>query len=106
MEQSLLDEVFNSQVECLNSLRNQIEKLDHQNQVEILRIVVSAQKISINENKYGIHINLTELPKETIAEIQIYLSYIKKQEEELIDGEQKKQDFKDIFFNKEDKDNL
>ena len=100
MEQSLLDEEFNNQVEGLNSLKSQIEKLDHQKQVEILRIVVSSQKISINENKYGIHINLTELPKETIAEIQIYLSYIKKQEEELIDGEQKKQDFKDIFFNK------
>jgi hypothetical protein len=103
MEKCLLDVEYNEDVERLNYLKNKIDSLDHQNQVEILRIIVSSQKISINENKYGIHINLTELPVDTINEIKIYLSYIKKQEEELIYGEQKRNDFKNIFFNKEDK---
>lgn len=87
------------EVEKLNTLKVQIEKLEKSKQVEILRILVNSQKVSINENQYGIHINLTDLPKDLIEEMYLYISYINKQEKELADGEQIKNDYKVNYFN-------
>lgn len=105
MEETYTDSSYNEEVERLNTLKYQIEKLEQSKQIEILRIIVNTQKVSINENQYGIHINLTDLPKDIITELQIYINYIKKQEEELIYGEQKKIDYKNNYFKKEDKEN-
>ena len=87
------------EVEKLNNLKVQIEKLEKSKQIEILRILVNSQKVSINENQYGIHINLTDLPKELIDEINLYIDYINQQEKELADGEQIKNDYKVNYFN-------
>ena len=37
----------------------------------------------INENKYGCHINLTELPISIIQEMESYLVYVSNQESDL-----------------------
>lgn len=87
------------EVEKLNNLKVQIEKLEKSKQIEILRILVNSQKVSINENQYGIHINLTDLPKELIDEMNLYIDYINQQEKELADGEQIKNDYKVNYFN-------
>ena len=87
------------EVDKLNTLKVQIEKLEKSKQVEILRILVNSQKVSINENQYGIHINLTDLPKDLIEEMNLYIAYINKQEKELADGEQIKHDYKVNYFN-------
>ena len=87
------------EVEKLNNLKVQIEKLEKSKQIEILRILVNSQKVSINENQYGIHINLTDLPKELIDELNLYIDYINQQEKELADGEQIKNDYKVNYFN-------
>ena len=87
------------EVDKLNNLKVQIEKLEKSKQIEILRILVNSQKVSINENQYGIHINLTDLPKELIDEINLYIDYINQQEKELADGEQIKNDYKVNYFN-------
>jgi len=94
---------YMKEVDKLNCLKFQIEKLEQSKQIEILRIIVNAQKISINENQYGIHINLTDLPKDVITELQIYINYIKKQEEELVNGELKKKDYETNYFQKGNK---
>lgn len=87
------------EVDKLNNLKVQIEKLEKSKQIEILRILVNSQKVSINENQYGIHINLTDLPKELIDELNLYIDYINQQEKELADGEQIKNDYKVNYFN-------
>ena len=97
MKKEVMDEL--DEVEKLNTLKVQIEKLEKSKQVEILRILVNSQKVSINENQYGIHINLTDLPKDLIEEMNLYISYINKQEKELADGEQIKNDYKVNYFN-------
>jgi hypothetical protein len=78
----------------LNYLREYIEKMDKHNQIEILRILYKHKNITLNENKYGIHINLTELDENILKEITLYLDYIKNQEKNLIEIEQQKEDFK------------
>ena len=44
----------------LNIIRETIENMSKFNQVEILRILTKYKEVIINENKYGIHINLSE----------------------------------------------
>jgi hypothetical protein len=85
-------------------LRDEIEKMSKFNQIEILRILVN-RKIVLNENKYGTHVNLAELDEETIQELQSYAKYVRTQEMDLNQFEQEKEKYKNIFFDKDNKDN-
>ena len=82
----------------LVEMRNQIEKLSHNQQVEILRIL-QTNNISFSENMSGIHINLINVNLPTLVEIQQYLQYIIIQEETLNVTEQQMADFKKEFKN-------
>jgi len=81
----------------LNNIREIIENMDKQNQIEILRILSKYKDITINENKYGIHINLSELKIEIIKELIVYINYVKKQEIELTNIELEQENYKNIF---------
>ena len=62
------EEPFNGQE--LNSIREKIESMPKFNQIEVLRILSGYKNITLNENKYGVLINMTELKKEVI-ELQL-----------------------------------
>ncbi len=82
----------------LVSMRDSIENMSKFNQVEILRIINASNKSSINENRYGIHINLSDLQNSVINEISNYIKYVKTQEMELIQVEQQKENYKNNYF--------
>ena len=84
----------------LNHLRETIENMSKFNQIEILRILTAHSDVIINENKYGIHINLTELRQHIIDELEVYIKYVKAQEIELYNVEKQKEDYKNTFFHK------
>lgn len=67
----------------LQSLCTNIETLTKINQVEILRIFNKHPNMVINENKYGVHINMTDVPNEIIVEIRHFLEYVRQQEHDL-----------------------
>ena len=67
----------------LQSLCTSIETLSKINQVEILRIFNKHTDMVINENKYGIHINMTDVPDEIIVEIRQFLEFVRQQENDL-----------------------
>lgn len=81
----------------LNNIREIIENMDKENQIEILRILSKYKDVTINENKYGIHINLSELKIEIIKELIVYINYIAKQEIELNNIELEQENYKNIF---------
>jgi hypothetical protein len=83
----------------LKNLQERIEQLSKFNQIEILKILHSS-KVMINENKYGCHINLTEVSNEVIIEMETYLKYVSSQEIDLHHIEQQKEEFKHTFFDK------
>ena len=60
----------------LNQIRDKIETMPKFNQIEILRILSKRNDVTLNENKYGIHINLTDVDKSIIYEIKVYIDYI------------------------------
>jgi hypothetical protein len=67
----------------LQTLCTNIESLSKINQVEILRIFNKHSDMVINENKYGIHINMTDVSDVIISEIRHFLEYVRQQENDL-----------------------
>lgn len=89
----------------LNKIRESIENMSKFNQVEVLRILTKHKEVIINENKYGIHINLSELEMPILEELLVYIKYVNTQEIELNNVEKQKQEYKNNYFLKDNKDN-
>lgn len=79
-------------------IRDYIEKMSKFHQVEVLRILNKHKEVILNENKYGIHINLTELNDDIIEELSTYVNYVNTQELTLKQDEKQKEEFKNIYF--------
>ena len=60
----------------LHTLKEKIEELNKIHQIEVLRILQKQDKITLNENKNGIFINLTNVNNSTIAELKKYLDEV------------------------------
>jgi len=99
------NEVNNYSVSELNYIRETIENMNKFNQIEVLRILTRHSDVILNENKYGIHINLSELNKDIINELNIYIKYVNTQELTLNSIEQQKEDYRNTYFTKDIKDN-
>lgn len=96
------EESFN--VQELNSIREKIESMPKFNQIEVLRILSGYKNITLNENKYGVLINMTDLKKEVIDKLKEYISYVNTQETNLNEFESRIQEYKNIYFVKDNKD--
>ena len=94
----------NLSVSELNYIRETIEKMNKFNQIEVLRILNRHNEVTLNENKYGVHINLTELDKDIINELTLYIKYVNAQEIALSSIEQQKNDYRNTYFTKDIKD--
>jgi len=90
----------------INSIREAIENMSKFNQIEILRILTRHKEVHINENKYGVHINLSELSNTILDELLVYADYVSTQELELNNIEKQKETYKNTYFVKDNKDNF
>ena len=83
----------------LESLCDVIENMDNFHQKEILKIFEKNNKVvSLNENKNGVLINLSDVPHDIIDEISNYIKHVNTQECELSNDEEKKQKLKNDYF--------
>jgi hypothetical protein len=87
----------------LNYLRESIEGMNKFNQVEILRILYK-KNVMLNENKYGVHINLSEMEDDVLEELFLYIKYVNAQESTLSSIEQQKEEYRNTYFSKDIKD--
>lgn len=85
----------------LEAIRQKVESLGKNHQLEVLRILKNSPGIKINENKSGVFVNLSFLPEETIGNIRQYMQYIQEQENTLQMIESQKIAFKTEFFGEE-----
>ena len=83
---------------CLDNLKERIESMDKNHQIEILRILNDVE-LKINENKNGSFINLTELPTEHIDKLKDYVNYVEEQQKQLKIGETEKESIEKNYFN-------
>lgn len=102
---SVDDNDMEAELAQLNKIRETIENMSKFNQIEVLRILSGHKDVIINENKYGIHINLSELRGQIIEDLLVYINYVTTQEIELNNIEKQKQDYKNNYFLKDNKDN-
>lgn len=99
METSVEDEEKKSyNTEQLTNIREKIESLTKFNQIEILRILHKHESNMLNENKYGIHVNLTEISPNVIEKLQMYLNYVTTQESTLDEIQKQQDNLKNIFM--------
>ena len=91
-------------IEILTKLKNSIEMMDKNNQIEVLRLLHN-NHVFLNENKNGIYVNITELDDNILEDIYKFVEYIDKQEDKLNHEETEKQKYKNTFF-VNNKDNL
>ncbi len=84
--------------EYLDELRANIEKMTKTQQMDILQIIKKNPNIKLNENKGGIFLNMSFLPKDVLEALQKYVNYVKDQEQLINAVEKQKQDFKNTFF--------
>jgi NTP pyrophosphatase (non-canonical NTP hydrolase) len=68
-------------------------------------ILHNNKDVTLNENKYGVHINISDLKKEILDELLVYINYVNTQEKTLHNIEKEKETYKNIFFEKDNKDN-
>ena len=92
--------MFDEEYDCnkLNYIREQIEQMSKFNQIEVLKILTKNKNVIINENKYGIHINLRELDNDILNNLMDYIKYVITQEIYLNNIEQEKENIKINFF--------
>ena len=95
---TVVNENNNFSISELEYIRQLIESMDKYNQVEILKIIYESNQKCINENKYGIHINMTELSNEIIEKLNKYIKYVNIQENEINNIEKKKQNYINTYF--------
>ena len=96
----------NYSISELNYIRETIESMNKFNQIEVLRLLHKHKDITLNENKYGIHVNLSEIKKENLDELCVYINYVNTQEISLHKIEQQKENYKNTYFTKDIKDNM
>ena len=85
----------------INGIRESIENMSKFNQIAVLKILTRHKDVTINENKYGIHINLSDLKNEILDEISVYIKYVNTQESTLNEGEKQKEDYRNTYFTKD-----
>ena len=107
---SSLESVINSntnyndyEVPHLLRISEQIEAMSKFNHVEVVRILSEYSEITLTENKYGIHINLTNVPNHIIKKLEMFINHVNHQEKLLSDVENQKEEFKNIYFTKDNK---
>lgn len=84
-------------VDKLKFIRDKIEKLDKNNHIDILRLLVK-NDVFINENKNGVFINLTDLSNNIINDIEKYIDYVSEQKIDLDYIENKKDVLENTYF--------
>jgi len=98
----MYEEIYD--INKINYIREQIESMSKFNQVEVLRILTKNKDVIINENKYGIHVNLSDIDNSILKELIMYIKYVNTQEIYLNNAEQEKEKYKNTFFLKGNKD--
>ena len=82
----------------LSSMKMDIERMNKFHQIEVLRMLHQDKSITLNENKNGVFINLSEVTEAKIRELDAYIRYVSVQETQLNQVETIKEEFKSAFY--------
>lgn len=86
------------EIDKLNEIKEDIEKMDKNSHLEVFNIIESEQ-IPYNTNMNGIFINLSIVDESIIKKLENFIDYKKKQKNLLNKDELIKEQYKKDFFN-------
>jgi len=90
---------MNNNIAVAKNLKTVIENMDPIHHEKVL-IIMNNHNVHISENRNGCFINITNMSDELINELNTFINYINKQEKNLLDIENIKDEFKKNFYNK------
>jgi hypothetical protein len=85
----------------LVAMTQSIDRMQKQHHIEILRILKTQStenRVTINENRYGVYINLSFVPDATLNVLDAYIKYVQLQETTLESMELQKREIESIAF--------
>lgn len=85
-------------VSSLETIKSKIERMDKKHHIEVLKILKKNSAIKLNENKNGVFVNLSFLPRDSIEDLEKYIHYIEDQETTLLTAEYQKREYQNAFF--------
>ena len=85
----------------VNAMKDRIEQMSKNYQVEIARLLIHTHNIAYDENQNGLFINMAQMSEEVKTAMQQFIEYVDLQEQQLNADETEKDGLKDIFFKKE-----
>ena len=80
-------------------IKAQIEEMNKEQQIEVLKKLTEMSNVNLNENSNGTFVNLTYLTDEQINMLQSYISYVHEQESNLGAVENEKTRIQQSYFN-------
>lgn len=90
---------MDDKVVMAKNLKSIIENMDPIHHEKVL-IILNNHNVHISENRNGCFINITNMSDNLINELNTFINYINKQEKNLLDIENIKDEFKKNFYNK------
>ena len=85
----------------VNAMKDRIEQMTKNYQIEIARLLINTHNIAYDENQNGLFINMAQMTEEVKTSMQQFIEYVDLQEQQLNADETEKDGLKDIFFKKE-----
>ena len=79
-------------------IKETIECMSKNHQIDVLKIFKKNNKIVLNENGNGIFVNLSELDVSDLSNLQEFIKYVNKQQEQLDNVEDTKTNIENEFF--------
>lgn len=85
----------------LTAMKDRIEQMPKNYQIEIARLLIRTHNIAYDENQNGLFINMGQMTDQVQMAMQQFIDYVDLQEQQLNVTETEKDGLKDIFFKKE-----
>lgn len=83
------------------NMKEVIEQMNKEHQIEILRILATSKEICINENSNGTFINLTHVSDDVLKEVNNFINYVNNQQQQLSKIEFQREVIENKFFKNE-----
>ncbi len=81
----------------LETIRQKLESMSKFHQIQALRLLSNHPTVTLNKNKNGTLINMSELPADIVRELAAFVHYVTHLEVTLSSAEQQKDDYRRAF---------
>lgn len=97
-EEILDPQIIVDKTNRLKKIKTKIERMDRNNQIGTLYMIIKNKNIKYSENNNGTFINLSQLDESMLLKLEEFIEYIELQKNEIEDIEKKRMYIENIYF--------